>query len=172
MSVRTADGPLVATWPLPERGEKQSVRIATSAPAIGEGEENFGTLISQASLRAYEDAGVFANVSADYGSQADIVAEVSLSHRGDFNSLAAQLTGFTLGLIPSSASDYFTVTTVWKNRAGEVIGRAEHTEEVKFWMQLFLVFAMPFTDSDTEVIDQALYDLNARAIQGLVGNLD
>ena len=160
MSFRGGSDIAAGAWPPKAPSVKRSVRIVTSAPAIGEGLENMGTVIARTAKRAYGEAGAFSSVSDGFGGQADIIAEVTLTHRGDYSFLLSTVSGLTFCMIPATGTDSYTLTTTWKTPDGAVIGQAQHTEDIAFWIQFFLVFGMPFADSDAEVMDQVFYDLN------------
>lgn len=66
------------------------------------------------------------------------------------------LTGFTLYIIPSSASDSYQVTTTYRDANANVITKTDGHLKHTLWQQLFLVFAMPFTRDQS---DEIFYDL-------------
>lgn len=113
-------------------------------------------------LRAYQDSELFTLASTD-PSDTDLRAEVKVLDRGEGSLAMAFLTGLTLYLIPSSATDELTVTTAVKDRSGATLGTFERSEAVTMWQQLFLVFAMPFNFPGS-VVKETLYDLNRATI--------
>jgi hypothetical protein len=113
-------------------------------------------------VKAYEDSGMFLEVT-DGADDADFHAEVMIVDRGKPNAFLAFITGLTLYVIPSKATDEFTVKTTISDRDGKTVGTFEKSETVSLWQQLFLVFAMPF-NWPSSVAKEALYDLNRATI--------
>jgi hypothetical protein len=94
-------------------------------------------------LRAFYDSMLFSSVSRDE-TGTDLIANVDIAHEGRGSMGAAMLSGLTMTLIPVTASDRFTVTTEFTTGNGRRLGSVEVSEENKAWIQLFLLFAMPF----------------------------
>jgi hypothetical protein len=82
------------------------------------------------------------------------------------------LSGLTLTLVPVRTR--LTADTKWTvfNRQGKPIKTYQHTERAEYWMQLFLLFVMPFRDNDDvgREIDQnhARFLVNSLARDGLL----
>lgn len=55
-------------------------------------------------------------------------------------------------MIPTVAHNRLVLETVYKDRDGKVLGRIEKSETVTTWMQLLLVFALPFNQSAEGII--------------------
>jgi len=94
-------------------------------------------------------------------SDADLVAEINVLDRNDYSSVLAFITGFTYGLVPSSESHAFTLSTTLKNQQGLPISTINMQETRTTWIQLFLLFAMPFQSAENDLV----YDLNRATIQ-------
>ena len=77
------------------------------------------------------------------------------------------LKGMTLTLIPDKIEYSPTVTAVFKDRQGNIIGTFKKSGNVSIWIVFFLVFAMPFVDGFVDgpntVAEGMFYDLH-RAI--------
>ena len=132
-------GPNLASspWPPAESGVKKAVAVEILGPR-----GDFGTQFQKQALKAYEDSNLFSEVRTGSAS-ADIHAEIRVTVRGHANLLMARLTGVTLYLIPSSASDEYTATTRFKDASGNLIATTTKTQTVTLWQQLFLIFLMP-----------------------------
>ena len=90
----------------------------------------------------------------------DFRAEISILDKGEYSPVMSFITGFTMFLIPSTATATMTVTTALKDRNGGTLGSFEKSESVTMWMELFLAFAMPFRSLD----QLPIYDLNQATI--------
>ncbi|MDY6952467.1 MAG: hypothetical protein SWE60_13215 [Thermodesulfobacteriota bacterium] len=113
-------------------------------------------------IKAYEDSGMF-SVVREGADEADLEAEVMIVDKADPNSFFAFITGLTLYVIPSKATDKFTVQTTIRDREGKTVGTFERSETVSLWQQVLLILAMPF-NWPSSVAKEALYDLNRATI--------
>ena len=102
----------------------------------------------------FRDSGRFARVSTDKV-ESDIYAEATLRNNEQFSMASAIITGATFFVIPSTARNTFTLETVFKDKDGKELGRVQKSESVRTWMQLVLIFGIPF-QQDTRDIVQAL----------------
>ena len=114
-------------------------------------------------IKAYEESGLFSQVK-EGASETELHAEVMIVDRGDPNRFLAFITGLTLYIIPSKATDEFTVKTTIRDGDGNTLGTFEESETVTLWQQLLLVLAMPFNWPES-VAREALYDLNHATIR-------
>jgi hypothetical protein len=110
---------------------------------------------------AYKDSGLFSEVRFGLV-EADYKADVAILDRGEFIQAMALLSGLTLTLIPDKAYDEFVVQTTVRDREGKTVGVFEKTDGMSSWIQLFLIFAMPF-NTPSSVFDEVAYDIH-RAI--------
>jgi hypothetical protein len=113
-------------------------------------------------LKAYRDSGLFSQVSSGLGTT-DLRAEVRFVDNGHGSLAMAFLTGLTLYLIPSSATDELTVKTTIKDANGNLLGSFEKAESITQWQELFMVFAMAGHSADT-VSKSTVYDLHRATI--------
>ena len=113
---------------------------------------------TEVALKTYGDSGLFASVTPGLA-DADVRAEISLDDSGNASLPLAFLTGLTLYVIPAKATDNFTLKTVFKDRAGRVLGSYEKRESVTLWLHLFMLPVFPFK-SPGAVGPAALRDLN------------
>lgn len=164
----------VTHWPLEPLGEGKSVVLMYAGlSGVGVGANTFGLGVAsqptewQLTLlkKAYQESRLFSAVATNPGS-ADFFAEVKVVRSGGSGPgmlLAAVLTGLTLYLVPSAATDQFTITTTYKDKANTIIGTVEKTEALTLWQQLFMAFAYPFNRPAT-VFEEMLYDLHRATI--------
>ncbi|MDY6837300.1 MAG: hypothetical protein SWH78_04920 [Thermodesulfobacteriota bacterium] len=113
-------------------------------------------------IRAYEESGLFSQVVESAG-DTDLHAEVMIVDRGDPNRFFSFITGLTLYIIPSKATDKFTVKTAISDGDGNILEAFEKSETVTLWQHLFMIVAMPF-NWPSSVAKEALYDLNRATI--------
>lgn len=110
----------------------------------------------------YLSSGLFSDVLAG-GDAADLNADVEVLDAGSGSKFMWFMTGFTLGLIPSSGTDEFTWRTTFKDRSGVIRGVVEKRESSTMWMQLLLMFGLPFS-SPGSAVKGAVVDLNRSTI--------
>src|SRR5262245_12297985 len=114
--------------------------------------------------KAYGESGLFSSV-VPTGEPADFHAEVTV--HGEDNAgfpWSAAISILTLTLIPGYVSQDLVVTTTYKDRQQRVLGGVEQREEFGSWIQLFLLFAMPFTKGPDAIMDDARYDMHRTTI--------
>jgi len=109
-------------------------------------------------VKAYEDSGLFSAILGG-PAEADLEAEVMIVDKADPNAFFAFITGLTLYVIPSKATDEYTLQTTIRDREGKTVGAFEMSETVSLWQQVLLILAMPF-NWPSSVAKEALYDLN------------
>ncbi|TGK31008.1 hypothetical protein EHQ12_02895 [Leptospira gomenensis] len=87
--------------------------------------------------------GIFADITENE-STADYRLEVIVEDRGEANVALAVLTGLTLFLFPSTASDHFKVTLNVADKKGNKLGTVVKEEKIVLWQQILLLFGLPF----------------------------
>jgi hypothetical protein len=163
---REGQMPPITQWPPEAKAVKPSISLMVSGKVILNGQEqdvSRTVLVHQwraLTIRAYQDSGLFSNVK-EGTTEGDLSAEINVVDQGDGNSVMPLITGLTMGLIPSAASDAVTLRTILKDSIGTTIGTFQMQETTTLWMQLFLVFAMPFRTAENALV----YDLNRATIQ-------
>jgi hypothetical protein len=99
----------------------------------------------------------------------DFQADVQFEQRDEFSEKLSFVLGFTFGLaslvFPQKTSTAYVVMATFKDKDGHAIGSSKQSETVSTWIQLFLLFAMPFRDGPDAMAAAALYDLNRAVIQ-------
>ena len=116
-------------------------------------------------LAAYRDSGLFSEVRPGFG-ETDLQVEVQIVNRVDANLRLAFLSGLTLLVIPARGRDRFEVRTIVRDNEGKMLAHTEKSENVDYWFQILLLFAMPWTYPDTVVRD-VFYDLSRASIVDL-----
>jgi hypothetical protein len=157
-------------WPLQQAqvgGKSITLNVIVGEQPKGE-KANMGAdallgLRSQA-VKAYTTSGLFSSVLTD-GEPADLIADIVIIEKGSEGlSWSAALSTVTFTLIPGRVPQELTVKTEYKNRDRKVIGYVEKHEELGFWIEFFLLFAMPFADGPNTVMNAAQYDLQRLTI--------
>ena len=118
-------------------------------------------LIEGQAQKAYTDSALFTHVTVAKES-ADLTADIQITEDGNkaLAGISGFISGFTMGIIPGYAHATLTSQTVFRNKSGEEIGTIKKSESYSFWIQLFLVAAMPFRDDPKVVARDVYYDLN------------
>lgn len=158
----------IANWPPAAGAKKKSISVVTKGfSSLNGGETKVALpqtidIWNNNAVKAYTDSALFSQVMNGTG-QTDLQAEIEVMDKGEGSMAMAVLTGLTLYVIPSTATDTFTLKTTIRDSRGRVLGQYEKTESVILWQQLFLIFAMPFK-FPVSVVNQTLYDINRATI--------
>lgn len=119
-------------------------------------------------LRQYQDSGLFSRVSTSQQAS-DLYISVKVSNHESGSKAAAFITGLTLFIIPSTASNALSMQTEFRDGEGTLLGSVEKHETITTWMQLLLIFALPFSESTDHVLTQlSQSSLDAAARQKLI----
>jgi hypothetical protein len=111
----------------------------------------------------YESSALFSEVrTGDVHS--DLQAQMEVLDAATGSKFFFFMTGFTLGILPSWGSDEFTWKTTFKDGAGNVRGAIEKKESITTFMELLMVFGMPFS-TPSSALTSALGDLNRSTLQ-------
>lgn len=101
----------------------------------------------------------------------DLSVDVNIQNNGHFNQGLSILTGLTLYLFPSSATDEFVVEATFKNKNGKEIAKIKKRDSVSTWNHLTLIFVFPFKSISSEVykcqkdlINAILVEANTKGI--------
>lgn len=109
--------------------------------------------LEQLILKQYADSGLFSRVSTSQQA-ADLYISVKVNNHEQASTAAAFITGLTLFIIPGTASNQISMQTAFKDGSGMLLGSVEKQETITTWMQLLLVFALPFSESSDKVLTQ------------------
>jgi hypothetical protein len=115
-------------------------------------------------VRAYTESGLFSSVVTT-GEPADLKADITLGEGNGGLSWSGVLSALTLTMIPGVVSQDVIANTTYKDRQQKVIGSIVKTEGLGSWIQFFLLFAMPFVDGPTTIIDKTQYDIHRATIE-------
>ena len=156
--------PPITQWPPDVKQTKPTISLIVSGQSIvndsaKEVPQRFLERWRNDTARAYQESGLFSEVRQTTD-DSDFRAEVRILDKGEYSPVMSFITGFTMFLIPSTATATMTVTTALKDRNGGTLGSFEKSESVTMWMELFLAFAMPFRSLD----QLPIYDLNQATI--------
>ena len=116
-------------------------------------------------VKAYFESGLFSSVVTT-GVPADLQADITVSgNGGDGLSWSGAISALTLTMIPGVVSQELVTNTTYRDRQQKVIGTIEKNERLGFWIQFFLLFAMPFVDGPNKILNETHYDMNRVTIE-------
>jgi hypothetical protein len=160
---RTGEFKPPASWPLATTPGTQSISLLITGEAFVNGTQHFVPreriqYWKDAAAKAYKDSGLFSDVKTG-AAETDLRAEVHVLDRGETNNGTAFFSALTFGLLPSVHDAECIIKTTLKNKEGQDLGTFEKKGTFSYWIQLFLIFIMPFNWPDTVAAD-LLYDLH------------
>jgi hypothetical protein len=157
-------------WPPQTQQGKKSIGLSVSGVANPRGAhqmprtEAIETAREQA-VKAYLESGLFSSVVTT-DDPTDLRADIALIEDGsDGMGVWAYLSALTFTMIPGYVSEDLIVNTSFSDRSKKVIDTIEKKEQMGFWIQFFLLFTMPFTDSSSETSQATYYDIHRAIIQ-------
>jgi hypothetical protein len=113
----------------------------------------------EATLRAYRDSGLFAEVRRGVGGDTDLRASVEIEDAVVGSKQFSFLSAYTLFLLPSRSRDQLKVRTTYRDRSGETVGDYRSREVVVTWFQILLLPLTPLAARDP-VIERTIRDLS------------
>lgn len=178
-SYRDDTRPPITAWPLQAPEKKQSISVVMSGKAWindraipdDKVQSNWlGQWRSQAS-KAFEESGLFSEVKLSAEDMTDLRVEIDMEQREEYSETLSFLLGFTFGLssvvIPQKDTLTYTAKATFKDRDGREIATSQQSESIATWIQLFLVFAMPFRDGLQNTMTATVYDLHRSILQDI-----
>lgn len=118
--------------------------------------------------QAFMDSGRFARVTTEQ-EESDLYVTVTLRNHETGNLGLAVITGATFFLVPGTYDNTLTMDMMFRDGNGEKLGRVQKQEGLTTWMHLFLIFALPFQDSDDSLLTQLTQsNLEEAAKKGLI----
>ena len=104
--------------------------------------------------------------------KSNVMMHVHVLNHGNPRAGLAFLSGLTFMVIPAKATDHVRLTSTFRSSSGEELGTVVKEAKMDSWIQILLIFAMPFAWPGS-VLDQVWEDLvNATLIdahqQGLL----
>ena len=111
-------------------------------------------------VKAYTESGLFSLVVTT-NEPTDLQTDITILAGGsDGLSWSGAISALTLTMIPGVVSQDLVVTTTYRDRQQKVIGSIRKNEDLGFWIQFFLLFAMPFVDGPTTIMSDTQYDMH------------
>lgn len=160
-----------AEWP-PHSSQQEKKSIALHVIEVGrQGGSSQGTSPNAAedfraqAIKAYTESGLFSSVVTT-GEPTDLRADITIVEKGsDGLSWSGAISALTLTMIPGVVSQDLLANTSYKDRQQKVIGIIEKNEGFGFWIQFFLLFAMPFVDGPNTIMNETQYDMHRVTIE-------
>lgn len=116
-------------------------------------------------VKAYTESGIFSSVVTT-SEPTDLRADITIVEKGsDSLSWSGAISILTLTMIPGVVSQDVIANTSYKDRQQKVIGIIETNEGLGFWIQFFLLFAMPFVDGPNTIMNETQYDMHRVTIE-------
>jgi hypothetical protein len=171
MMVRDGDVKRPALWP-PRTNQQAMKSIALNVMEAerpdgpGQGTSQNAQEDSRAqAVKAYTESGYFLSVVTTR-EPTDLQADITIfGKEGGGLSWSGAISALTLTMIPGVVSQDLIANTSYKDRQQKVIGNIEQNEKLGFWIQFFLLFAMPFVDGPNTIINQTQYDMHRATIE-------
>lgn len=140
----------VRTWPLERSAEKKSAYLKVQTDylfndAQGKGGFNVPRL-EDLLIKEYKDSQVFDQVTTSR-QEADVYVTVTVRNHEKGSLPLAFLSGATFMILPGTYDNEFTMETRFLDAQGNDLGRIVKRETTTTWMQLLLIFALPFSES-------------------------
>jgi hypothetical protein len=162
---RAGELPPLSGWPPSSEPGTKSVSLILSGRLIINGTEKDMELMqlklwSDVALKQYHQSNLFSDVRLGL-EETDLRAEIEVLYDEKVNLHVFWLSMFSWGLIPSSWSRRFSLTTTLRNAEGDTLGEITLTETVTLWQQTFLIFLLPFRFPD---MTQACSDLHGATL--------
>lgn len=169
MMVRDGDAKPPAQWP-PHSNQHVKKSIALHVIEAGrqavssQGPDTADDFRMQA-VKAYTESGLFSLVVTT-SEPTDLQADITILAGGsDGLSWSGVISALTLTMIPGVVSQDLVVNTTYRDRQQKDIGTIGKNEDLRFWIQFFLLFAMPFVDGPTTIMSDTQYDMHRVTIE-------
>lgn len=160
----------------PSAGAKKSISfVVTGQVKLNENQpvpQNANALGSWANVvkEEFTASSLFSDVKNNEKST-DLSVDINIQNNGQFSQGLSMVTGLTLYLFPSSATDEFVVEATFKNKSGKEIAKIQKRDSVSTWSHLTLIFVYPFKSLSNEVykcqkdlINSVLVEANAKGV--------
>ncbi|MBX8487401.1 hypothetical protein K5D47_13940 [Pseudomonas cichorii] len=160
-------------WPLAAaKQEKPAVYLKVLAEyAHNDNAMNTNTNIAgleKLLLQEFKDSQRFSGVTTEQQSS-DVYVTATLRNHEEGNLAGAFLTGFTLFLIPNTFDNTLSLELTFRDKDGKKLGQVRKQEKLTTWVQLLLIFAVPFNESTDMLVKQlARSALEEAAAKGLI----
>lgn len=157
-------------WPPAQTQDKKSLAISVAGLPNPKGAHQLPRpeaiqVAGEQALRAYSESGLFSSVVVT-DEPTDLRADIGVIEDGtDGIGVSGYLSALTFTVIPGYVSEKVLVKTSLSDRSKKVVGAIDREEEQGSWIQLFLLFSMPFTSSSREVSESIFYDIHRSTIE-------
>lgn len=164
MMVRDGEVKPPAQWPPPSNQHvKKSIALhvieAGGQAVSSQGPDTADDYRMQA-VKAYTESGLFSLVVTT-NEPTDLQTDITIHAGGsDGLSWSGAISALTLTMIPGVVSQNLVVSTTYRDRQQKVIGTIGKNEDLGFWIQFFLLFAMPFVDGPNTIMSDTQYDMH------------
>lgn len=148
----------VEQWPLAAPAEaKPTAQLKVESRYLFNEQNRAGgfdqTNLENLLIQQLKDSGRFSAItSAKQHSDVYINARVTNHERGSM--FSAVVTGATFFIIPGRFKNELTMEMRFKDADGKLLGKVEKSETITTWMQLLLIFAVPFNESADNILVQ------------------
>jgi len=171
MMVRDGNVKRPAQWP-PRTSQQATKSIALNVIEAGrQGGSSQGTGQNAQedsriqAVKAYTESGYFSSVVTT-GELADLQADIIVIGMGSTGlSWSGVISALTFTMIPGYVSQDLIAKTSYRDRQQKVVGSIEQSEGLGFWIQFFLLFAMPFVDGPNTIMSDTQYDMHRVSIE-------
>ncbi len=150
--------PEVGQWPLAAPAEaKPSAQLQVESSYLFNDQNRAGGFnqdnLEKLLVKEFKDSGRFSAVTTAK-ERSDVYVNVRVINHERGSTASAFITGFTFFIVPGRFKNEFTLQAQFKDADGKVLGTVEKSETVTTWMQLLLIFAVPFNESSDNVLVQ------------------
>jgi len=157
-------------WPPQQTQDKKSIGLTVAGALNPKGVSQMPRMetvesVRGQALRAYSESGLFSSVVTS-GEPTDLRADIAVIEDGSEGvGVSAYLSALTFTMIPGYVSEDLIVNTSFTDRQKKTVENVEEKERLGFWMQFFLLFAMPFTEATSAIAQSTQYDMHRATIQ-------
>ncbi|MCU1715777.1 hypothetical protein [Pseudomonas sp. 5P_3.1_Bac2] len=158
----------VDNWPLSPGAARPSVHLKITTEYRFNGHQSYANTdyakLEAIILKQYQDSGRFSRATTQQ-EKSDLYISVHLTNHERGSIAAAILTGATMYLIPSTHSNELTMQTRIKDQDGNLLGEVKKQETITTWLQLLMVFAIPFNQPVDPILEQLTQSSLSQAVQ-------
>jgi hypothetical protein len=142
----------VEHWPLAPAAAPVTASVTVTGESFVNGSPSDSAAMipkwRESILAECRGSGLFSSV-AD-GGDADRRIEVHVVDRGEASMPLAFICGLTFLIVPCEATGQIAFETVVRDRSGATLGSYKKSESYSMWIEILLVFVMPFNYPGTE----------------------
>ena len=170
-----SDEEVALAWPPEAESTLQplTLRFSMKVSINGAEQDGFTHLEEEAKKIAfdtYASAGVFGDV-IPHSEPGRMIADIVLENHESANNALLVLFVFVSTLIPAYVEDNLTLTTTLKDGNDRTVATIRKSAQLTTWMQLFLLFGMPFAyptsvmrDLQTQLHRETIHEMISRGV--------